>query len=115
MRGFAQTAHCPRCETAHPSGGDIAPIVTCTTCGLGFDPRRTLDARRTAIVRIERETLVDVQVSASDAVLSVRDSVWTGVFYLLAAGVLITFALTAGHVLSLVRVLAIGGFGLCAA
>lgn len=106
MRGFAQTVHCPRCNTAHPSGGDVTPIMTCTTCGLGFDPKP-----REALVRVQPASLVHEQVSASDAVLSVRDSPWTGVFYLLGAIVLIALAVTSGNVLSLWRVLAIGGFG----
>jgi hypothetical protein len=114
MRGFAQTAHCPRCETAHPTGGDVAPIISCLKCGLGFDPRRSREAQHKAIVRIERASLVHAQVSASDVVLSVRDSAWTGVFYLLGAGVLLAFALAAGHALSLVRVLAMGAFALWA-
>jgi hypothetical protein len=109
MRGFAQTAHCPRCETAHPTGGDIAPIISCTKCGLGFDPK---PREAKAIMRIERETLVHVQASASDAVLSVRDSPWTGVFYLLFASGLLALAVTSGNALSLLRVLAMAAFGL---
>ena len=88
-RGFAQTAHCPRCGTAKPTGAERVPVVTCATCGLAFDPRpREAPQRRTELVPAPHASLVHEEESETAAELTVRDSHFTGLFLLLASAVL---------------------------
>ena len=85
MRGFAQTVHCPRCGTAKPMGAEAVPIVTCTTCGLGFDPKPREQAPREVALVPVTQSLVHEESDDVAAQLVVRDSLVEGVWLLLVA------------------------------
>ena len=69
-------------------GAERVPVVTCATCGLGFDPKPRERAPRTALVRATHGILVHEEESDIAAELTVRDSRFTGLFLVLASGVL---------------------------
>lgn len=82
MRGFALTAHCPRCGTEKPTGGDVAPLVACTKCGLSFDPkpREPRPRKEPEPPELPISTpLVDEEFDERHALLIVRDSRFGGI------------------------------------
>lgn len=92
MRGFAFTAHCPRCETAHPTGAEVTPIITCRSCGLGFDPKPREPQPREqpeSVALVRTEAQIVEQVTNADVHLVIRDSVFTGIWLLLVAFALV--------------------------
>ena len=100
MRGFAFTAHCPRCETAHPTGAEVTPIITCRRCGLGFDPKprepQPADAPGSEPVELVRvDSQIVEQVTNADVHLVIRDSPFHGVWLLCIAVVLVLLGYTA--------------------
>ena len=78
MRGFAQTVHCPRCGTTKPTGAELVPLVTCTRCGLGFDPKPREPVPRRELVVASAPSVVKVVETADDAHLVIRDSIASG-------------------------------------
>ena len=85
MRGFAQTVHCPRCGTAKPMGAESVPIVTCGTCGLGFDPKPRAQPPREQALAVVEQSLVHEEVAQTDAQLVFRESVFGGVWLTLVS------------------------------
>jgi|MudIll2142460700_1097286.scaffolds.fasta_scaffold59374_2 hypothetical protein len=84
MRGFAQTVHCPRCGTPKPTGAESVPIVTCGTCGLGFDPKpREQQPSHEQALAVVEQSLVHEEVADTDALLVFRESVFGGVWLVL--------------------------------
>ena len=98
-RGFALTVHCPRCGTAKATGVEVTPIVTCAKCGLGFDPKPREPQPKALVVDVPA-SLVQQQISDSDAYLVVRDSTMAAItllLFALAVGGFAYYVLVARH------------------
>jgi hypothetical protein len=118
MRGYALTVHCPRCGTAKPTGGDVAPLVTCVTCQLSFDPRPREAQARTqlplGLVPVAHSLVRVDAVEESESVLSVRESPWRGIWELVIVGggmtyFLATFGTLGWHFAAFIIALCLGG------